>query len=57
MEALSVIEDEVVAAAVAPRLGDAEAHVDGAGEEGGFGALSGDLGVFAVLRSGGRWCF
>jgi len=57
MEALSVIEDEVVAAAVAPRLGDAEAHVDGAGEEGGFGALSGDLGVFAVLRSCGRWCF
>ena len=44
MEALSVIEDEVVAAAVAPRLGDAEAHVDGAGEEGGFGGFSAALG-------------
>jgi len=49
VETLSVIKDEVVAAAVAPGLGDAESHVDGTGEKGGFGALSGDLGVLAVF--------
>src|SRR5262249_54037885 len=49
VETFSIVEDEVVAAAVAPGLGDSKSHVDGAGKEGGFGALSGDLSIFAVL--------
>ena len=49
-EALSVVENEVVAEAVAPGLGDAESEAGSAVEEGGFGALAGDLGIFAGLR-------
>ena len=47
VEAVSVVEDEVVTAAVAPWLGDAESEDGGAVEEGSFGTFSGDLGVFA----------
>jgi hypothetical protein len=50
-EALSVVEDEVVAEAVAPGLGDAESEGGGAVEEVGFGALSGDFGICAGLGS------
>jgi hypothetical protein len=46
-EAGSVVEDEVVAEGISPGLGDAEAVVGGAVEEGGFGAFSGDFCVFA----------
>jgi hypothetical protein len=49
VEALSVVEDKVVAAAVAPGLGDTESHVEGAGEECGFGGFSGELGIFPVV--------
>ena len=52
MEAVSVVEDEVIAAAVAPGLGDAEFEVGGFVEEGGFGALSGDLGIFVRFGFG-----
>ena len=48
VEAGSVVEDEVVAAGVSPGLGDTEVAVGGLIEEGGFGAFSGDLGVFAL---------
>ena len=44
----AVVEDEVVALAVSPGLGDGEAALAGLVEEGGFGALSGELGVGAV---------
>src|SRR5450631_350287 len=47
VEAASVVEDEVVAQAVAPGFGDAEFEVGGLVEETGFGAFSGDLGIFA----------
>jgi hypothetical protein len=43
------LDDEVVAAAVAPGASDAEAAVNGGMEEGGFAEFSGELGVFAVL--------
>jgi hypothetical protein len=49
-EAGSVVEDEVVAAAVSPGLGDAESELGSFVKEGGFGAFAGDLGV---LASGG----
>ena len=51
VEAGAVVEDEVVTAAVSPRLGDTEFEGGGFVEEGGLGAFSGDLGVFA--RAGG----
>jgi hypothetical protein len=44
----TVVEDEVVALAVSPGLGDGEAALAGLVEEGGFGTLSGALGVGAV---------
>jgi hypothetical protein len=44
-EAASVVEDEVVALAVAPGLGDTESEGAGFVEEGGFAALAGALGV------------
>ena len=47
VEAASVVEDEVVAKAVAPGFGDTEFKVGGFVEEAGFGAFSGDLGIFA----------
>jgi hypothetical protein len=45
----AVVEDEVVAFAVSPGLADAEAALGGLVEEGGFGALSGALGVAEVV--------
>ena len=48
-EAAAVVDDEVVAAAVSPGLGDGEIEVQGAGQEGGFAALAGDFGVGARL--------
>jgi hypothetical protein len=45
----AVVEDEVVALAVSPGLADAEAAQRGLVEEGGFGALSGALGVVEVV--------
>ena len=45
----AVVEDEVVALAVSPGLADAEAALRGLVEEGGFGALSGTLGVVEVV--------
>jgi len=42
---LAVVDDEVVALAVSPGLGDAEAEADGFEEKGGFGEFSGALGV------------
>src|SRR5208283_402140 len=44
----AVVEDEVVALAVAPGAGHAEAQVVGLFEVGGFGTLSDTLGVGAV---------
>jgi len=44
-EAVSVVEDEVVALAVAPGFGDAESEGAGFVEEGGFGALAAAFGV------------
>src|SRR5436309_1366260 len=44
-EAVSVVENEVVALGVSPGLGDAESELAGFVEESGFGALSGALGV------------
>src|SRR5580704_1826792 len=44
----TVVEDEVVALAVAPGLADGEAALAGLVEEGGFGTLAGALGVGAV---------
>src|SRR5258708_1951976 len=44
----AVVEDEVVALAVSPGFGDGEAALAGLIEEGGFGTLSGALGVGAV---------
>ena len=44
-EAVSVIEDEVVALAVTPGLGDAEPERAGFVEEGSFAALAATLGV------------
>jgi hypothetical protein len=46
-EAGAVVDDEVVALAVSPGLGDGEVKAEGAGQEGGFGALPGALGVGA----------
>ena len=46
----AVVEDEVVTLGVSPGLGDAKAEFGGFIEEGGFGALSGALGVLEV-----RW--
>jgi hypothetical protein len=44
-EAAAVVEDEVVAFAVAPGFGDAESEGTGFVEEGGFGAFSGAFGI------------
>jgi hypothetical protein len=44
-KAVSVVEDEVVALAVAPRLGDAESELAGFVKESGFTAFSAALGV------------
>jgi hypothetical protein len=52
-EAGAVVDDEVVAFAVSPGLGDGELEAEGAGEEGGFGALAGALGVGARGWGGG----
>ena len=46
----AVVEDEVVALAVSPGLGDGEAALGGLVEKGGFGALSGALGVGTAGR-------
>ncbi len=54
-ELASVVEDEVVALAVSPGLGDAEAEAGGFVEEGGFGALSGALGVAGASEAGEGW--
>src|SRR5262249_5258206 len=43
--AVSGVEDEVVALAVSPGLGDGEAEAGGFDDEGGFGEFSGALGV------------
>ena len=51
----AVVEDEVVALAVSPGLGDGEAALAGLVEEGGFGTFSGALGVGAVGVVGTRW--
>jgi len=45
----AVVEDEVVTLAIPPRFADAEAALGGLVEEGGFGALSGALGVGEVM--------
>ena len=50
----AVVEDEVVALAVSPGLGDGEAALAGLVEEGGFGTLSGALGVGAGVALGHR---
>lgn len=47
-EAGAVVDDEVVALAVSPGLGDDEAEAGGANDEGGFGKLSDTFGIFAV---------
>ena|SRR5579863_298413 len=47
-ETFAVVEDEIVTETVAPGLGDAESEGGGAVEEGGFGTLSGLLGVGAA---------
>jgi hypothetical protein len=44
-EAVTVVENKVVALGVSPRLGDAETELAGLVEEGGLGALSGAFGV------------
>ncbi len=49
VEGASVVEDEVVAAGVAPWLGDSEVAAGGLGEEAGFGTFSGDLCIFTGL--------
>ena len=51
----AVVEDEVVALAVSPGLGDGEATLAGLVEKGGFGTFSGALGVGAVGVVGTRW--
>jgi len=51
----AIVEDEVVAFAVSPGLGDGEAALAGLVEEGGFGTLSGALGVGTVGVVGTRW--
>lgn len=53
----AIVEDEVVALAVSPRLADAEGALGGLIEERGFGALSGALGVgeIVVVGFGGAW--
>ena len=64
-EALAVVEDEVVALAVSPGLGELEAESFRFEEEGGFGTFSGALGVasavvlfWAVVFGGlGLWRF
>lgn len=48
-EAAAVVEDEVVALAVSPGLGEFEAEAFGFEEEGGFGEFSGALGVAAAV--------
>jgi hypothetical protein len=48
-KAVAVVENEVVALGVSPGLGHAEAELGGFVEEGGFGALSGTLGVAEPL--------
>ena len=50
----AIVEDEVVAVAVSPGLGDGEAALAGLVEEGGFGTLSGALGVGAGVALGHR---
>ena len=47
-EAASVVEDEVVALAVAPGFGDAESEGTGFVEESGFAAFAAAFGVFAA---------
>ncbi len=54
-EAAAVVEDEVVAFGVSPGLGHAEAERAGFVEEGGFGALSGALGIAKSFET--RWRF
>jgi hypothetical protein len=57
-EAATVIEDEVVALAVSPGLGDAEAERAGFVEESGLGALSAGFGVgFVATKAGGGLAF
>jgi hypothetical protein len=53
-EAGAGIEDEIVALAVSPGLGDAEAQDSGFEHEGGFGEFSGALGIAA--NEGARGC-
>jgi hypothetical protein len=52
-KAVAVVENEVVALGVSPGLGHAEAELGGFVEEGGFGALSGTLGVAEPLGTTG----
>jgi hypothetical protein len=51
-EAASVVEDEVVALAVAPGFGDAESEGTGFVEESGFVAFAAAFGVFAAGAGG-----
>jgi len=53
-EAATVVEDEVVAFAVAPGFGDAESEGTGFVEKSGFAAFAATLGVFAA-GAGGLW--
>jgi hypothetical protein len=57
-EAGAGVEDEVVALAVSPGVGDVEAEGFGFEQEGGFGEFSGALGVAVDRRTrggGGEW--
>ncbi len=54
-ELASIVEDEVVALTVSPGFGDAEAEAGGSVEEGGFGALSGALGIAGAGEAGEGW--
>jgi hypothetical protein len=49
------IENEVVALAVSPGLGDAEAEAGGLEEKGGFGEFSFALGVVEAVLGFGGW--
>ena len=49
----SVVEDEVVALAIAPWLADGEVALAGLSKEGGFGMFSGALGVGTAGGLGG----
>jgi len=54
-EAAMVVEDEVVAIAVSPGLGAVQAEGFGFEQEGGFGELSGALGVAVDGRRSAGW--